>query len=241
MSPRSRVRRGNLANVLRVTQVADPNLDRPKRRVVLAAISTLMAAGALVFAGVATFDLVYYSSYALPGESMEPTIRPGTHVWTRPVSGASVKPGEIVVLRLPSNASLPGSRAISRVVAVAGQTVTVRGGRLFVDGRDEGPAPIQFGGPKTITVPPDAVYVIGDNRPDTAGSNQYGPLPTENVDQHVVRIGAPSGANLALRLAGGLGVAALAGLICWRMLRRRTRVAERDERHDAGPRPLWSS
>ncbi len=203
--------------------MADPSVGRPRRRLPHAAVAILVAVGALAFAGVATFDLLHYSGYTLPGSSMEPTIRPGTHVWARPVDDANVKVGEIVVLRLPSAAGVPGSRAISRIVAVAGQTVSVRNGRLFVNGRDRGRAPVWPGAARTITVPPNAVYVLGDNRPYTGGSNQYGPVPSQNVVQHVVRIGAPTGVTLILRLGGALVVAALAGLVCWRMLRPRTR------------------
>jgi len=202
--------------------MTDARARRPWRRLLLAAVSILVAAGALIFAGVATFDLLHYSNYVLPGDSMEPTIRAGSHVWARPVDGASVEAGEIVVLRLPSNAAGPGSRAISRVVAVAGQTVTIRHGRVFVDGRDGGRAPALFNAATTITVPPDAVYVLGDNRPYTGGSNQYGPVPNGNVTQHVVRIGAPSGVLLIVRAGGGVVVAAIAGLVCRRMLRRHT-------------------
>lgn len=222
--------------------VADASARRPRRRLLLSAVSILVAAGALAFAGVATFDLLHYSNYVLPGDSMEPTIRPGTHVWARPVDDADVTAGEIVVLRLPSAAGAPGSRAVSRIVAVAGQTVSIRNGRLFVDGRDAGRAPVSPpGAATTITIPADAVYVLGDNRPYTGGSNQYGPVPSHDIVEHVVRIGAPTGVSLVVRLGGGLVVAAIAGLVCWRMLRRPNRVADQEQLRDPGPRPLWSS
>lgn len=220
---------------------ADRSIGRTWRRLLLAAVSILVAAGALIFAGVATFDLLHYSGYTLPGDSMEPTIGPGTHVWARSVDGANVKAGEIVVLRLPSNAAAPGARAISRIVAVGGQTVTIRDGRLLVNGRDGGRALALSSAATSVSVPSDAVYVLGDNRLYAGGSNQYGPVPSKNIVQHVVRIDAPSDVMLVARLCGGLVVAALAGLVCWRMLRQRNRMGDREEPRDPGSRPLWSS
>jgi signal peptidase I len=154
---------------------------------------------------------------------MEPAIRAGSHLWARPVDGAAVRPGDIVVLRAPPAVQKIDSRLVIRVVAVAGQTVAVRDGRLFVNGA---PAAEPYLAPSTrtppltpTTVPQHAVYVLGDNRQASFGSDQYGPVPVQSVLQRVVHTDTASGAALLLRAAIALAVAILAGLVGWRMLR----------------------
>jgi signal peptidase I len=191
--------------------------------VTLAGIALAVSAAALFFAGQALFDLTYYAGYTMPGASMEPAIRPGSHLWARPVDGAAVRPGDIVVLRAPPALQLINSRVVIRVVAVAGQTVAARDGRLLVNGV---PAAEPYLAPSTqtppltpITVPQHTVYVLGDNRQASFGSDRYGPVPVESVLQRVVHIGTASGAALLVRAAIALAVAILAGLACWQMLR----------------------
>ncbi|MCW2495846.1 MAG: signal peptidase [Jatrophihabitans sp.] len=206
-----------------------------------AGVLLLIAVGGGVLAGTAIFDLAFYSGYTLPGPSMEPAIGAGTHLWTRPEGGARVKSGDIVLLRPPVSSGLP-SPVITRVVAVAGQTVAAHDGRLLVDGRPRGLAPtLPPGTAAVVTVPQNTVYVLGDNRPESLGSNQYGPVPIQNVSQRVVGIGTPTSAVLVVRTAAGLAVATLAALVCWRILRRRQRAPDPSAPVDPGPRPLWTT
>lgn len=83
--------------------------------------------------------------YQVPSGSMEPTLMPGDRVmvdmraygWRLPFTeielkdGPAPKPGDVVVFASPAD----GTRLIKRVVAVGGQTVALREGRLWVDGR----------------------------------------------------------------------------------------------------------
>jgi signal peptidase I len=197
---------------------------RSRRRLLFAGIALAASVGVLVFAGRALFELAYYTGYTLPGTSMEPTISPGSHLWARPVDSADIKAGDIVVLRPPASEGTT-VRVVVRVVAVAGQSVAAHDGRLLVNGM---PAAEPYLAPSTqtppltpITVPQHAVYVLGDNRQDSIGSDRYGPVPVQNVVDRVVRIGVASGAALLVRAAIALAVAILAGLVSWRMLRPR--------------------
>jgi signal peptidase I len=166
-----------------------------------------------------------------------PTIIAGSHLWARPVDGDDVKPGDIVVLRPPASLGI-SSRVVVRVVAVAGQGVGARDGRLLVNGV---PAVEPYLAPSTqtppltpITVPRHTVYVLGDNRQGSFGSDSYGAVPVQNLDQRVVHIGTASGAALLLRAAIALALAILAGLVGWQLLRAR-RWPRRSP--DASPEP----
>ncbi len=90
--------------------------------------------------------------------------------------------GDIIVFRYPKD---PSKDYIKRCVAVAGQTVEIREKLLYVDGelRDEpfikhtdrrmfASAPRDNYGP--VTVPPGHLFMMGDNRDNSADSRAWG-------------------------------------------------------------------
>jgi signal peptidase I len=149
-------------------------------------------------------------------ESMLPTLHTGDRVLVEKVSYRIGSParGDIVVFE--QNARVPppeqsvwggvrdslrglvglptsaGRDLVKRVVAVEGDEVEGRDGRLWVNGRavDE---PYVDGLPTydfpATTVPKGAVFVMGDNRDNSEDSRSFGPVPVEDIiGKAIVRI-----------------------------------------------------
>jgi signal peptidase I len=126
-------------------------------------------------------------SICVQGSSMVPTLRERQWYLASPllVRWQGVRRGDIVVLRDPTD----GGLVVKRVVGVAGDTVELRGGRVYLNGRllDESYLPE---GTRTdpvrgqwarVTCGPGEVYVLGDNRGVSADSREYGPVRSEAV------------------------------------------------------------
>lgn len=139
----------------------------------------------------------------IPSESMLPTIEVNDRVMVNKLAYQVGSPqrGDIVVFRDPREApmeeSIPeavvrsvlealGIRTrgrddlIKRVVGLPGETVEVRDNRVLIDGTplDE---PYLFGEPfmpdePPVTLGPDEVFVMGDNRSASFDSRRFGPI-----------------------------------------------------------------
>ncbi len=124
---------------------------------------------------------------------MEPTLKEGTPIFinklafglSSPFSGASLLTwggparGDIVFFRDPQN----GTTAVKRCLAVAGDTLRVAGHELEFRGRllplkDFQEATL---GP-SLTVPPGAVFLVGDNPAHSADSRTYGPVALDRIE-----------------------------------------------------------
>jgi len=90
--------------------------------------------------------------------------------------------GEVIVFRYPL---APDRDFVKRVVAVPGQTVEIKQGMLYVD-NEPLKGPYAGTGEASEYMPPhrlgpDEYFVVGDNRPYSSDSRDWGPVPLENI------------------------------------------------------------
>jgi signal peptidase I len=143
----------------------------------------LTVAFVLVFGFVRPFVL---EAFRIPSESMVPTLEVGDRVFVNKFIYRFTEPerGDVVVFE-----SVNGGEEdlIKRVVGVAGDEVEVRNGTLLVNGEDREEPYLNRNLPFNDSygpteVPEGHVFVMGDNRANSADSRVFGPLPIENIE-----------------------------------------------------------
>ena len=156
------------------------SLPRAERTLVLACI---------LFWSVLSF--LFFSHFVLQageveGDSMVPTMQDGQRyiIWRLLTLFRAPERGEIICFRMPGEEAY----TVKRVIALPGEVVQVRGGRVhvggvlleepyLVSGMRTRPGPGL--GPMPYRVPPDWFIVLGDNRDYSSDSRSFGPIPRE--------------------------------------------------------------
>lgn len=94
--------------------------------------------------------------------------------------------GDVVVLKDPSD----GDYAVKRVIAMDGDSIFFKGGRVYVNGRELketylAPRTATYTytslGDELILCGRQQVFVLGDNRGNSFDSRIYGPVPRRNI------------------------------------------------------------
>lgn len=151
--------------------------------IIMAAIGTVLLLRAFVI-----------EPFSIPTESMCDTLMVGDSVLAEKISlelGGTVSQGDIIVFENPEKD--PEKDVLcKRVVARGGQTVDLKDGSVYVDGKKisedyaKGDSyPLYIGKAKRISypykVPEGELWLMGDNRENSADSRYFGAIPEDSV------------------------------------------------------------
>ncbi len=143
----------------------------------------LLVSFALVFGFVRPFVM---EAFWIPSGSMIPTLEIGDRVLVNKFIYRFTEPkrGDIIVFRSVDNSD---EDLIKRVVGLPGDKIAVRHGKLFRNGEPQKEPYTNRKLPDRsfyarTTVPKGHVFVMGDNRGNSADSRVFGPLPKKNIE-----------------------------------------------------------
>lgn len=135
-----------------------------------------------------------FQMFWIPSESMSPTLEKGDRVIVTKL-GDVTNParGDIVVFSRPAALASGEEHLIKRVIGLPGDRVAFVDGQVFIDGAPlsepylpEGTQTLDLSSPGcTLEVPcvigPDQLWMMGDNRDESADSRRFGPIEESTV------------------------------------------------------------
>lgn len=146
----------------------------------------------VIFVG-SIFIVVYLfimSPHQVKGASMEPTFDTGDYILTSKISYRlkSPQPGDVIVFKSPKN---PDIDFIKRIIGLPGQHIKITNGSIYINGKllqedyIAAPTTLFAGGfvknGVEETVPEGYLFVMGDNRPRSSDSREFGFIPMKDV------------------------------------------------------------
>jgi signal peptidase I len=129
------------------------------------------------------------------GASMEPTFQSGDYIITSKITYKfkKMERGDVVVFNSPKN---PNIEYIKRIIGLPGDKVMVKDGEVYVNDQI---LPETYISTKTnlweggflkegepIIVPDNYLFVMGDNRPRSSDSREFGPIPISSIVGKVI-------------------------------------------------------
>jgi signal peptidase I len=121
-----------------------------------------------------------YQTVTLEGNAMEPTLLKGQTYNFAPKE--RYERGEIVWLNDPTEG--PKVRHVRRIVAVAGDTIELKSGALYLNGQlvqENYVKPGDTATVATVTLSTGQIFVLGDNRGSATDSRKWGAIGTSLI------------------------------------------------------------
>ncbi len=124
------------------------------------------------------------------GASMEPTFESGDYIFTSKITYKLRTPerGDVIVFRSPRN---PDIEFIKRIIGLPGDTIEIKSEEIFVNGKQlqenyiAAKTPLWEGGfikdSEVKVVPAGELFVMGDNRPRSSDSREFGFIPLGSI------------------------------------------------------------
>lgn len=145
----------------------------------------------LVFAFFLVIYVFLFRPFQVSGNSMSPTFHDKEYILTNLITLRFNRPkvGDVVVFKAPND---PEKDYIKRVIGIPGDTIFIKNGEVYLNGNilDQSAYLAStvktYGGSflredQSVTVPANFYFVIGDNRPGSSDSREWGFLPAKNL------------------------------------------------------------
>jgi signal peptidase I len=135
--------------------------------------------------------IFFFRPFEVTGDSMFPNFKDKEYVLTNLIVLRFLEPkkGDVIVFKAPP---APDKDFIKRVIGVPGDTIMLKNGHVFLnreqlneekylnpDIKTYGGSFLQEG--QSVTVPEGNFFVLGDNRPYSSDSREWGFVPRGNV------------------------------------------------------------
>ena len=133
--------------------------------------------------------LFFFQPHQVKGASMEPNYQDEDYLLTDKVSYRFHEPerGDVVIFRAPKNRELD---YIKRVIGLSGEKVRITNGAVFINGQqlkeDYLASSTGYAGSflppgEEFLVPQGEYFVMGDNRPHSSDSREWGTVSKEDI------------------------------------------------------------
>jgi len=145
----------------------------------------------LVFAVFLVIYVYLFRPFQVSGNSMHPTFFDKQYILTNIITLKFNKlmQGDVVVFKAPND---PEKDYIKRVIGIPGDTVMIKNGDVYVNGRLLNQDAFLTSSAKTyggsflreglaVTIPPDSYFVMGDNRSGSSDSREWGFVPLDSI------------------------------------------------------------
>lgn len=176
-----------LTNIKKYKKIVSMSIIRGIYRVLIDLVETLVIAGAI-------FVVIYaflFRPFQVNGQSMIPNYHNGEYILTNLIvlRFEPLKRGDVVVFQAPPNQE---KDYIKRIVGLAGDTVMVKDGSLYINSQKLDERAYLPAGYKTyegqflkegetVTVPANNYFVVGDNRNFSSDSREWGFVPKDKI------------------------------------------------------------
>ncbi|MCF0144189.1 MAG: signal peptidase I [Firmicutes bacterium] len=165
----------------KVLEDVDPEVKRQKKKQARKSYIIVTVQFALLIGVIIGIFYLLMGLSTVDGNSMYPTLHDkDTLVYQRSVE--EYKVGDVVAVMMPN-----GDEYVKRVVGVAGDTVNIQEGKVYVNGKEQnldgpvGETTIEKNEkPNPCRVGDNQVFVLGDNRLNSEDSRNFGPV---NIDE----------------------------------------------------------
>lgn len=130
-----------------------------------------------------------FQPFIVSGNSMEPNFQSGNYLIIDEISYRFSQPqrGEVIIFKYPQD---PSKRFIKRIIGLPGETVEIQNNQIIISKNGEEfvldesgylPEYLKNLDNEQISLSKNQYFVLGDNRPHSYDSEEWGFLPEENI------------------------------------------------------------